>query len=828
MGPNVRIGASGAWILLGLSMVPQAAAQQEGGGGWSYFGGDRSFTRYAPVGQIDAGNVADVRVLWRRPGVDAEFLAEYPETELGENFRSTPIYVDGLLYAFGSSTRGVEYWSGGSRGRIFAVRSEYLYALDAETGVEIANFGDSGRVNLSPEGGRFNWSSGPLVVGEVIVIAGNVDGAGDGGMTWRGSVSEDVRGFDVETGELLWTFHVVPREGEFGIHTWENEAWRESGDLGSWCCLSADPELGYVYVPLTAPTAAYFGGHRPGDNLFSNTLVALDAQTGERVWHFQMVHHDLWEYDVVGPATLGDIVVDGRTVAAVMQPAKTGWVYVFDRATGEPVWPIVERPVPPSTVPGEQASPTQPFPTRPAPFARQRVTVEDLIDYTPELERRSLAIADSFVLGNLFTPPSIVSPDDEEGKKGTYSLPGSWGAGNWNTGAFDPETGMYYAVSHTYPRVYRIETAEAPEAEMEYWSPNREAPGIEGLPIVKPPWGQITAIDMNTGNTSGPLRTAPVRRITHSCATSTSPTSACRAAPHRSSRRRCSSSARGTTPRGARRWRSPRQVGSSGRTTRQPVKSCGRSTWRRGPPAPPCRSCTKANSTSWLRSATGTIPRSGSRWVCPETIRSERDQRGTSMLLPRVAGYFTVLGVTGILASSLNAQDSQWSYFGGDEAFTRYSAADQIDADNVDRLEVAWRRSAVDPELAAGFPDRQFSAYLLSTPILYDGALFTQDALGLVQSVHPGTGETIWSSLPGTARRRRSSAGAPAGSISGVTVRAPGFSPLVASTSTRWTPPPVRPSRGSETVAGSSFGATIRMRVPSPPPPVSSSSTMSW
>jgi quinoprotein glucose dehydrogenase len=336
------------------------------------------------------------------------------------------------------------------------------------------------------------------VVGDVVVIGGVVDGAGDSGMQWRGSAPENVRGYDVRSGRLLWAFHVVPEEGEVGVDTWENDSWKYSGDLGSWCCLSADEDLGLVYVPFTAPTAAYYGGHRPGSNLFSNSLVAIDAATGERVWHFQMVHHDLWEYDTVGPATLGEITVDGRTIRAVIQPSKTGFLYVFDRETGEPVWPIEERPVPQSDVPGEHTSPTQPFPTKPAPFGQIGITEDDLIDFTPELRRRALEVANTFVFGEIFTPPSVVSTA-EGGKDGTLMLPGSWGAGNWNTGAFDPETGFYYAFDHAIPRVYRLEEATDSSSEMTYWSPNREAPYIDGIPLTKPPWGRITAIDLNSG-----------------------------------------------------------------------------------------------------------------------------------------------------------------------------------------------------------------------------------------------------------------------------------------------------------------------------------------
>jgi len=254
-------------------------------------------------------------------------------------------------------------------------------------------------------------------------------------------------------------------------------------------------------VPLSAPTAAYYGGHRPGANLFSNSLVALDAATGERRWHFQMVHHDLWEYDTVGPPVLGEIVVDGRAISAVMQPSKTGFLYTFDRITGEPVWPIEERPVPASTVPGEQSSPTQPFPTKPPPFGAQGATEDDLIDFTPELRARALEAVKPFRLGPIFTPPSMPTPGPD-GKRGTLGRPGIWGAGNWHTGAFDPETGFYYAVSLQLPDIYTITPATTEGATMDYAGfadLDSAVPTLDGLPIFKPPYGRITAIDMNRG-----------------------------------------------------------------------------------------------------------------------------------------------------------------------------------------------------------------------------------------------------------------------------------------------------------------------------------------
>ena len=403
--------------------------------------------------------------------------------------------------ADGQSPRGVVYWSDGSKERVFSARGEYLYSLDIATGELDREFGDQGRVSLhryEPLGGKYRWSAGPITIGDVIIVAGITGGAGDGGVI-KEAVPEDVRAYDARTGKRLWTFHVVPKPGEFGNESWGEDSWKYSGDLGSWCCVTADEELGLIFVQLTAPTAAYYGGHRPGDNLFSNTLVALDGKTGERVWHFQMVHHDVWEYDTVGPATLGDITVDGKLIKAVMQPSKTGFLYVFDRETGDPVWPIEERPVPPSAISSESLSPTQPFPTKPAAFDRQGITENDLIDFTPELRARALELVEPFILGPMFAPPSLRSAEPG-GKQGTLTTPGWWGSGNWHTGAFDPETSIYYAVSHTQPTVYHLSKPDKEEATLDYVvGDGPQVPTIDGLPILKPPYGRITAIDMSTG-----------------------------------------------------------------------------------------------------------------------------------------------------------------------------------------------------------------------------------------------------------------------------------------------------------------------------------------
>jgi quinoprotein glucose dehydrogenase len=501
-----------------------ATAAEQAPGSWPYYGGDLAFNRYSALDQIDRDNVDQVQVLWRRPAIEPSLLAAHPDLAVNNYQRATPVLSDGVLFApnavglveafdpatgetlwvqapeseddiRGRSSRGVAVWSSGAERRLIAVRGSHLYALDPDTGDPISGFGDDGRVLLDA-GGRYGWSSGPIVVGDVAVVGGTIDGAGDSGSAWRGSAPENIRGFDVQTGRLRWTFNVVPDEGELGADSWGG-ARAESGDLGSWCCLSADESLGHVYVPLSAPTSAYYGGHRPGDNLFSNSLVALDAATGERVWHYQMVHHDIWEYDTVGPPVLGRIEVDGRSIDAVMQASKTAFLYTFDRRTGEPVWPIEEIAVAQSNVPGEATSPTQPIPSRPPAFDRQGTSPEDLIDFTPEIRERARGIGDSLVFAQLFDPP--MQQGSIEGKIGTYVVPGAWGAGNWNTGAFDPETGVYYAVSATLPDAWSVTETDDPEAMAFAVQGGWKNPTVDGLLLVKPPWGRITAIDMNRG-----------------------------------------------------------------------------------------------------------------------------------------------------------------------------------------------------------------------------------------------------------------------------------------------------------------------------------------
>ena len=565
---SIFAGPSIVLLTLGILTV---RTQSQPEGEWRYYGGDKGYTRYSPLDQINKQNVGTLQIVWRRPAIDAQFSQGFPDLSPSPYFRGTPIMVGGVLYApnavglieafdagsgktvwvqeptekslqavTGQSTRGVDYWESQREQRLVVVRGTHLYTLDAKTGRLFPDFGDHGMTNLKREelyaAPRFHETQGPIVVGDIIVIAGNGGGGGDLGAK-KEAAPEDVRGYDIRTGKLRWTFHVRPRPGEFGDDTW-GQALDWSGDMGAWGALTADETLGYVYIPLTAPTNAMYGGHRPGQNLFSNALVCLDAKTGRRVWHFQMVHHDLWDYDNVGAPVLGDITVSGKRIKAVMQVNKTAFLYVFDRATGEPVWPIEERPVPQSTVPGERSWPTQPFPTKPPAFDRQGLTEDDLIDFTPELRAEALTVAQRYVIGPLFTPPSLAA-SDSSGKQGTIVVPGTWGAANWNTPAFDPETGIFYAASNTIPYINDLVAPSDPKATMKYalkpipgpppssgGAPPEGQGSIQGpfgpttpaaqnrsdqmqrihepmlsngLPIYKPPYGRLTALDLNRG-----------------------------------------------------------------------------------------------------------------------------------------------------------------------------------------------------------------------------------------------------------------------------------------------------------------------------------------
>ena len=384
-------------------------------------------------------------------------------------------------------------------------------SLDARTGERDADFGDAGEVDLRLGLLRpfptFYWNAAPIIVRDVIIIGSFVEDITTNQRTAnKESPRGDVRGFDVRTGEQLWTFHTIPRENEFGVETWgadpvdDRASWEYSGNTNMWAHPTGDEELGIAYLPLSTPTNDYYGGHRPGDNLFAESLVAVDVETGERLWHFQAIHHGVWDYDFASSAVLIDITVDGRQIKAVAQPSKQAFVYVFDRVTGEPVWPIEERPVPGSDVPGERLSPTQPFPTKPPAFELQGVTIDDLIDFTPELRAEAIAPLGQYEWGPMFTAPIVLDPRPGA-KKGTIFSPGTAGGASWSGAGVDPETGMLYVPSAYSQNVIALVPSEHPRADMRLVREKFTAlVGPQGLPMFKPPYGRLTAIDLNRGD----------------------------------------------------------------------------------------------------------------------------------------------------------------------------------------------------------------------------------------------------------------------------------------------------------------------------------------
>ena len=468
-----------------------------------------------------------LRVAWSWDSPDNMLVAKDPSlTAWG--FKSSPLMIDGVLYIstslnqvaaieastgkqlwvfdtetwklgrpanLGFNHRGVGYWTDGKTARILMPTNHaYLWSLDAATGKPDPDFGDDGVVDLAVGLGRdinrrlYSVISAPMIVKDVIVVGSSISD----GPRQKEMPPGHVRGFDVRTGEQRWIFHTIPQGDEFGADTWENDSWKYSGNTNVWTVMSADPELGYVYLPTGTPTNDWYAGHRLGDNLFAESLICVDAQTGEWVWHFQMVHHGLWDYDLPAAPNLVDIVVDGKAIKAVAQVSKQAHIYVFDRVTGEPVWPIVEQPVGKSTIPGERASPTQPIPSRPKPFDLQGISGETLIDFTPELRAGALKILEPFDYGPLFTPPSL---------KGTVNLPGWGGGANWSGAAVDPDTGIIYIPSVTGPMVVQLRKGDPEKTNFDYVRGGgiNRIRGPEGLPLTKPPYGRITAIDLNTG-----------------------------------------------------------------------------------------------------------------------------------------------------------------------------------------------------------------------------------------------------------------------------------------------------------------------------------------
>ena len=528
---NVPAGAAACAFVLVLSCAASPAFAQHGAvdGQWRAYAADLGATKYSPLDQIDADNVDRLRVAWTRPTVDRSILDVVPDLGYGNANRATPLMVDGVVYApnavglvaawdpatgetiwvqqpfeegpagyRGAGHRGIAFWTDGTERRIIAHRGEWLYALDPATGEPFADFGENGRVDLKTglaEGARYRWGGAPTVVRDVIVMGQSMSDT----FYTKEDVRGDVRAFDVRTGALRWIFHTIPQEGEFGTDTWGDRSWEYSGHAPVWSLFAADEELGTVYMPTSSATNDMYGGHRPGDNLFTQSIVCVDAATGERLWHYQLVRHGLWDYDIPAAPILADLTVDGRDVKAVIQITKQAFAFAFDRVTGEPIWPIEERPVPQSGTPGEMVSPTQPFPTKPPAFDRQGATVENLIDFTPELRAEALEIVERYTIGPMFTPPSVRGdgPDDNQG---TIQLPGSQGGADVQGAAFDPETGYLYVPSITSPFVADIVEGNPDRTNLAYVKGRRQwIGGPRGLPLFKPPYGRITAIDMRTG-----------------------------------------------------------------------------------------------------------------------------------------------------------------------------------------------------------------------------------------------------------------------------------------------------------------------------------------
>jgi quinoprotein glucose dehydrogenase len=523
-----------ALAMLATMAIPAAAFAQNGaaGGEWRVYGGGPGHTRYSGLDQIDASNIADLEIAWRW---NARNYGPNPFVRSS----TTPLMVNGVLYATAGMRRsavaidpgtgetlwtwrmdegerltrsprpnpgrGVAFWSDGAGDdRILVVTPGYhLVALDAKTGIPVDGFGTDGIVDLYdghrtrdgiPLVGTIGQSSPPTVVGDVIVVGS----AHRIGLRPPSMVNTpgDVRGFDARTGKQLWTFKTIPEAGDLGSDTWMNDSWSYTGNAGVWAPISFDAETGYVYLPTEAATGDFYGGHRPGINLFSTSLVCLDSRTGERVWHFQTIHHDIWDWDNPTFPILADLVIDGEERKIVAQLTKQGFTFVFDRITGEPIWPIDERPVPRSDVPGEWTSPTQPFPTKPPPFDRQGFTEADLIDFTPEIKRRALEAVKGFRMGPIYTPPSLAEAPD--GTRGTLTLPSTTGGANWEGGALDPETGYLYVGSQTNVSVLAM-VEGGDRSDMNYIRGSGQAQIARGVPIVKPPWGRITALDLTDG-----------------------------------------------------------------------------------------------------------------------------------------------------------------------------------------------------------------------------------------------------------------------------------------------------------------------------------------
>ncbi len=548
-----RFVAGAAYSVTCLIWASAPAAAQSGAknGEWRTYGGDLGSTRYSPLDEVNADNFNKLEVAWR---FKTDSLGPRPEYQ----FEATPLVVHGVLFSTAGSRRavvaldaatgemlwmhsenegargasaprklsghGVSYWTDGNDERILYVTPGYrLIALDAKTGIPVAAFGKNGVVDLKLDDdqqidlikGEVGLHSTPIVAGDVVIV-GAAHRAG-GSPASKSNVKGYVRGFDARTGKRLWIFHTIPRAGEFGIETWEKDSWSYTGNTGVWAQMSVDESLGLVYLPVELPTGDNYGGHRPGSGLFGESLVAVDLKTGKRKWHYQLVHHGLWDMDIPCAPILADINVGGRTIRAVAQPTKQSFLYVFDRVTGQPVWPIEEKQVPKGDVPGEWYSPTQPIPTKPPAYDRQGTSIDELIDFTPELHEAALKMVARYKMGPLFTPPVLSTLD---GPLATLTSPGILGGTNWPGGSYDPETHILYVFSQSQMTPLGLIAPPKSISDMNFVAGSattgvRRGAGagsvagggenaapvltLGGLPLLKPPYGRITAIDLNKG-----------------------------------------------------------------------------------------------------------------------------------------------------------------------------------------------------------------------------------------------------------------------------------------------------------------------------------------
>ncbi|MEQ1947885.1 MAG: PQQ-binding-like beta-propeller repeat protein [Bryobacteraceae bacterium] len=500
-------------------------------GEWPTYGGDTGNTKYSALDQINAANFNKLEIAWR---FKTDNLGPIPEL----NLEATPLMVKGVVYTVAGSRRdvvsldatngemlwlysenegargagaprrlsgrGLSYWTDGREERILYVTPGYrMIALNAKTGQRIASFGKEGVVDLKQDDdqevdlvtGEIGLHSAPVVAGNTIIVgAAHLEGSAPKS---KRHVKGYVRGFDVKTGKRLWIFHTIPRPGEFGYDTWENDSADYTGNVGVWGQISVDEELGMVYLPVEMPTGDYYGGHRPGNGLFAESIVALDLKTGQRKWHYQLVHHGIWDWDIPCAPILTNITVNGQTVKALAQPTKQSILYVLDRTNGKPIWPIEERAVPAGNVPGEKYSPTQPMPTKPPAYGRNGTSVDELIDFTPELRAEAIEMSKKYKLGPLYTPPVLSNPN---GPISTLVAGCCQGGSNWPGGSYDPETHMVYVFTQGAVGQLGLVPGDPKVTDFAYVrGPSGSPPAVQGLPMFKPPYGLIAAINMDKG-----------------------------------------------------------------------------------------------------------------------------------------------------------------------------------------------------------------------------------------------------------------------------------------------------------------------------------------